>query len=156
MKKYIIPESKLQSRSDQDTRNSYIVKVFFGVLAFVSLMILTLSYSCEKIHNDIPGPTGPTGITGSIGPTGPTGATGSGIRTGFHVIEFGDPTDTSAPNTGTVILNGVILWDTTTTVPTSFTVFIDGEQHPDDVIKVSGNGSKTSIGYYFQEIVGMD
>jgi len=122
---------------------------------FLVVMVLG-TLACKKGHVDIPGPTGPvgaTGLTGATGPTGPTGATGSGIRKGFHVIEFGDSTDTSAPNTGTVILNGIILWDTTTTVPTFFTVFIAGEQHPDDVVNVSGNGSKTSIGYYFQEVL---
>lgn len=130
------------------------MKRFFNV--FLVVMLLGTMSSCEKAHNDIPGPTGPvgaTGQTGVTGPTGPTGATGSGIRKGFHVIEFGDPTDTSVPNTGTVTLNGIVIWDTTTTVPTFFTVFIKGEQHPDDVIKVSGNGSKTSIGYYFQEVL---
>lgn len=119
------------------------------------VLILLVTWNCGQSHKDIPGPMGPAGATGPQGPTGATGLTGetgSGIRTGFHVIEFGDPSDRSAPNTGLVTLNGIVLWDTTTTVPGSFTIFIAGEKSLDDVIKISGSGSKTNIGYYFQTI----
>lgn len=125
------------------------------IFSFLFCIIILFTWHCDKSHHDhhplIPGPAGATGPRGPTGSTGQTGEAGSGIKTGFHVIEFGDPTDTSSPNTGLVTLNGSVLWDTTTTVPTFFTVFIAGAQHPDDVIKVSGNGSKTSIGYYFQD-----
>ena len=124
----------------------------------LALMVVSVIISCSK-HTDIPGLTGPKGATGETGEDGKDGQDGqdgkdgedgSGIRKGFHVIGFGDPNDTSAPNTGTVILNNEVLWDTVTTKPTSFIVYIPGTKHPDDLIQVSGTGSKTSISYHFE------
>ena len=103
------------------------------------------------------GPTGPQGIPGSDGvpgpegPTGPEGPPGSQTRVGFHVITFGDNSDTSAPNSGGVIQNDIVIWDTVTTVPSGeFVVRIPGTDHPDDVIEIFGNGSKTRIRYNFE------
>ena len=121
------------------------------LMCILPWMVVALIY-CSK-HIDIPGLTGPkgeTGETGEDGQDGQDGQDGSGIRKGFHVIGFGDPNDTSAPNSGTVILNNVVLWDTVTTKPTSFIVYIAGTKHIDDLVQVSGTGSKTSISYHFE------
>lgn len=119
-----------------------------------SVLVLTLFWQCTKAgpQGDT-GLTGPDGSTGPIGPTGPTGATGpqgAQTRTGFHVITFGDPNDTSAPNTGGILQNDIVIWDTSTVVPSFFTVRIAGTDHPDDKIKVFGTGSKTSVGHHFE------
>jgi len=132
-------------------------RTFWFIVLMLS-MVLLFQY-CSKHHEDIPGPTGPsgqdgidgaTGPTGSTGPTGATGPQGSLTRTGLHIIEFGDPSDGSAPNTGIVIINDVSIWDTVTSVPTHFTVYIPGTKHPDDLVEIFGTGSKTKISYRFE------
>ena len=118
------------------------------LMCILPWMVVALIY-CSK-HTDIPGLTGPKGETGETGEDGQDGKDGSGIRKGFHVIGFGDPNDTSAPNSGTVILNNEVLWDTVTTKPTSFIVYIAGTKHIDDLVQVSGTGSRTRISYHFE------
>ena len=127
------------------------------LMCILPWMVVALIY-CSK-HTDVPGLTGPKGATGETGEDGKDGKDGqdgkdgkdgSGIRKGFHVIGFGVPNDTSAPNSGTVILNNEVLWDTVTTKPTSFIVYIAGTKHPDDLVQVSGTGSRTRISYHFE------
>ncbi len=116
----------------------------------VSLMVLVLSitWNCTK---RVPGPTGPQGKDGPTGPTGPTGPQGSQTRVGVHVITFGDPSDTSAPNSGGLLVNDVVVWDTITTVPGVFTVRVPGTSHPDDITEVFlGGGSRGRLRHHFE------
>ena len=126
----------------------------------IFIMVMALISNCSKAGR--PGEMGPIGpdgldgLDGATGPTGPTGATGptgpegSQTRVGVHVITFGDPNDTSAPNSGGVLLNDIILWDTVTSVPSHFTIRIPGTDHPDDIIEIFGNGSKTRVRHHFE------
>lgn len=126
---------------------------------FLMCLIVLVSWHCSKRvpgpigpmgEDGVDGSTGPGGPTGATGPTGPTGPQGSQTRVGVHIIDFGDPNDTSAPNSGGVLINDVILWDTVTSVPASFTIRIQGTAHPDDVIEIFGNGSKTRVRHHFE------
>jgi len=130
-------------------------RVFFAM--FWMLMAAIVFQYCAETGQDgmdgLTGPRGVTGTTGEMGATGATGATGaqgSQTRTGFHVITFGDPSDISAPNSGGVLLNDIVLWDTVTSVPSHFTIRIPGTDHPDDVIEIFGTGSKTRIRHHFE------
>jgi len=138
-----------------ETRANQILWCIFWAF-FFAVAVWTFP-SCTK--EGAPGDTGPMGPDGLLGPTGPTGATGatgatgpqgSQTRVGFHVITFGDPNDTSAPNSGGVTQNGVTIWDTVTAVPSFFTVRVSGIDHPDDEIGVFGTGSKTRVLHHFE------
>ncbi len=120
-------------------------------------LLLLLIWNCGKSHEDIVGPPGEDGVDGATGPTGPTGATGptgpqgSQTRVGMHIITFGDPADTSAPNSGGLLVNDVVVWDTITTVPGVFTVRIPGTSHPDDITEVFlGGGSRGRLRHHFE------
>lgn len=132
----------------------------YRIIWILSLTLIVLSFSSAwRCSKRVPGPVGPPGEDGVGGPTGPTGATGltgatgpqgSQTRVGVHIIDFGDPNDTSAPNSGGVLIKDVILWDTVTSVPASFTIRIRGTAHPDDVIEIFGSGSKTRVRHHFE------
>lgn len=125
----------------------------YRVFLTMLLMLITafgFQY-CNKAGQTGPqGATGPEGPTGPTGPEGPQGPPGDQTRVGFHVITFGDPNDTSAPNSGGVLINDIILWDTVTSVPTHFTIRIPGTDHPDDIAEIFGDGSKTLIRHRFE------
>ena len=137
------------------------MRKIYSLLYYV--VVLVLLWQCTKAgpqgDTGLMGPDGSTGQDGDTGPVGPTGATGatgatgpqgSQTRVGAHVITFGDPSDISAPNSGGVLQNGVVIWDTSTTVPAFFTVRIPGTDHLDDKIELFGNGSKTRIRHHFE------
>lgn len=129
--------------------------IFVGFVCLLVGIFLMSSFSCSKNPGDPivgpQGPTGATGATGAIGPTGATGPEGSSTRTGFHVITFGDPNDTSAPNSGGLLVNDAVVWDTVTTVPGFFTVRVPGIAHPDDITEVFlSSGSRGRLRHHFE------
>ena len=120
------------------------------IVCFVLYLFVVLFAVCSKADNPVePIPPDPTPCEPV--PCDPVPC--EVVRqTGVWIITWGNPGDTSAPNSGGLLHNDKLIWSIVDSVPRTeeLVIRVTGNWHPDDEIEAFTRGSGSRLRYRFE------